>query len=186
MAGGAHRARPGSRPDSRKDSRSRAGSDSRGRPDPAAGPAPPGRRQRLRGWAPLGGGRRGLPLRASPPGQSQDPGHVARLPAGVRRGAGPERRLKGAAPAPGHPVGHLSALTARSSPPHLHGPETAARGETPRHKHDCKGDFALGSQPLRPVDSAPSSAWARSTHLRVKTPLASWTGFPEPTHHREG
>lgn len=123
----------------------------------------------------LGPSRRRAP-RASPPrlppGQSQDPGHVARLPAGVRRGAGPERRLKGAAPAPGHPVGHLSALTSRSSPPPLHGPETAARGETPRHKHECKGDFALGSQPLWPVDSAPSSAWARSTHLRVKTPLA--------------
>lgn len=186
MAGGAHRARPGSRPDSRKDSRSRAGSDSRGRPDPAAGPAPRGRRRRLRGWAPLGGGRRGLPLRASPPGQSQDPGHVARLPAGVRRGAGPTRRLKGAASGPGHPVGHLSALTPCSSPLTSTAPRPPPREDSAPHTR-LQGDAALGSRDLNGPPTPPLPAPGPAPPILERRPLGQVeVRSPEPTHHGEG
>lgn len=92
---------------------------------------------------------------APPPGQSQDWSHVARLPAGARRGAGPTGVLKG----PRQPrlsVRHLLVETPRPFPCHLRGrrPLTAPRehcgGETLLWGRDLSGTrAALSQRPTR-------------------------------------
>lgn len=129
---------------------------------------------------------RASPPRLPPPGQSQDPGHVARLPAGVRRGAGPTRRLKGAASGPGHPVGHLSALTPCSSPLTSTAPRPPPREDSAPHTR-LQGDAALGSRDLNGPPTPPLPAPGPAPPILERRPLGQVeVRSPEPTHHGEG